>query len=296
MSQTAPPAPAPPQPAEKGDTVIAIFEDGGKMTVDELQTLMPALPQQFQQMARQDRPKFLHYYAMMRKLSQMAEQEKLDQRSPYKEALIYGRLSTLTDIKLKDVLDSMTVTPEEVEKFYNEHREPYKSVKVSAIYIAFGDAESSSSAASSSSSASSVAKKTLTEAEAKAKAEKILVQARAGTDFKALVKENSDDETSRDKGGDFGQWRMSDNVPDVMRPVVFGLKAGELGEPVRQAHGYYIFRADDVTYAPLAQVRDSIFQQLKQQHFQEWTAKLDAATKVEFPKTESSAAGTAAGK
>jgi parvulin-like peptidyl-prolyl isomerase len=77
---------------------------------------------------------------------------------------------------------------------------------------------------------------------------------------------------------------------------VFGLKAGELGEPVRQAHGYYIFRADDVTYAPLAQVRDSIFQQLKQQHFQEWTAKLDAATKVEFPKTESSAAGTAAGK
>ncbi len=297
MSQTAPPAPPTPQPAEKGDTVIAIFEDGGKITLDEFQALISALPQQFQQMARQDRQRFLHYYAMMRKLSRMAEQEQLDQRSPYKEALVYGRLSTLTDIKLKSVLDSMIVTPEEVEKYYNEHRDPFKSVKVSAIYVAFGDVESSSSAASSSSSANSAAKKkTLTEEEAKAKAEKLLAQARAGADFKTLVKENSDDETSRDKGGDFGSWRVTDNVPDVMRPVVFGLKQGELGGPVRQAHGYYIFRADEVTFAPLEKVRDSIFQQLKQQHFQEWTAKLDAATKVEFPKSDTAVPAPPPGK
>lgn len=299
MAQPTPPAPKPPAPPEKGDTVIAIFDDGSKMTVDELRALIPALPTaptNFRQLAEQDRPRFLHYYAMMRTLSKMAVQEKLDQRSPGKEALEYSRLSTLTDIKAKDVLDSATVTPEEVEKFYNEHREPYKSVKVSAIYIAFGDAESSSSAASSASSASSVPKKTLTEAEAKARAEKLLAQARAGADFKALVKENSDDETSRDKGGDFGTWRMADNVPDLMRPVVFGLKTGELGEPVRQAHGFYIFRADDVTYTPLAQVRDSIFQQLKQQHFQEWLQKLDAATKVEFPKSEASTPAPAPGK
>jgi parvulin-like peptidyl-prolyl isomerase len=226
----------------------------------------------------------------------MAETEKLDQRSPFKEVLDYGRLSTLTDIKLKEVLDSMTVEPEEVEKYYKEHQEPYKSVKVSAVYIAFGDAESSSSAASSSSSASRVARKTLTEEEAKAKAQKVLAQARAGADFKALVKENSDDETSRDKSGDFGTWRVSDNVPDVMRPVVFALKQGELGEPVRQAHGYYIFRADEVAFAPLAQVRDSIFQQLKQQRFQEWTQKLDVATKVEFPKSETPPPAPAGGK
>ena len=295
FSQTAP-APPPPPATEKGDTVIAIFEDGGKITLDEFQALIPALPQQFQQMARQDRQKFLHYYAMMRKLSQMAEQEKLDQRSPYKELLIFSRLNTLTDIKLKDVMDSVTVTPGEVEKFYSEHKDPYKSVKVSAIYIAFGEAEPSSSPASSSSAASRITRKTLTEEEARAKAEKLLAQARAGADFKALVKENSDDETSRDKGGDFGTWRVTDNVPDLMRPVVFGLKPGELGEPVRQPRGYYIFRADEVTFDPLSKVRDSIFQQLKQQHFQEWTAKLDAGTKVEFPKSETPAPAPAGGK
>jgi parvulin-like peptidyl-prolyl isomerase len=89
---------------------------------------------------------------------------------------------------------------------------------------------------------------------------------------------------------------VTDNVPDLMRPVVFGLKPGELGEPVRQPHGYYIFRADDVTFDPLSKVRDSIFQQLKQQHFQEWTAKLDAGTKVEFPKSETPAPPPAGGK
>ena len=126
--------------------------------------------------------------------------------------------------------------------------------------------------------------------------EKLLAQARAGADFTALVKENSDDETSRDKGGDFGNWRITDNVPDLMRPVVFGLKQGEVGELVRQAHGYYIFRADEIAFAPLAQVRDSIVQQLKQQHFQEWTAKLDAGTKVEFPNSETSVPAPAGGK
>jgi peptidyl-prolyl cis-trans isomerase C len=302
LAQTAPSAqtpapPAPPAQAEKGDTVIAIFQDGGKMTLDEFRALLPGLPQQFQQMAGQDRQRFLHYYAMMRTLSHMAEQEKLDQQSPYKEVMAYSCLSTLTDIKLKDVMDSMAVSPDEVEKYYKDHQDFYKSVKVSAIYVAFGEGESSSSQASSASSASSsAAPKTLTEAEAKAKADKLVAQARAGADFKALVKENSDDETSRDKGGDFGTWRVTDNVPDLMRPVVFGLKQGEVGEPVRQPRGFYIFHADQITIAPLTEIRDSIFQQLKQEHFQEWTKKLDADTKVEFPTAAAPASTPAGGK
>jgi len=288
-----PAAPAAPAVAEKGDTVIAIFEDGSKMTLDEFRALVPGLPQQFQQMAQQDRERFLHYYAMMKTLSHMAETEKLDQRSPYKEALAYSRLSTLTDIKLKEVMDSIAVTDEDVQKTYNENKDPYKSVKVSAIYVAFGDA--TASAASSSAAASHVSKK-LTEEEAKAKADKLVAEARGGADFKTLVKENSDDETSRDKGGDFGTWRMTDNVPDLMRPVVFGLKQGDVGEPVRQAHGFYIFHADEVAYTPLNQVRDSIVQRIRQQRFQQWTMKLDGDTKVQFPTKPAAPPAPSAGK
>ena len=281
-----PPVPAaPPAPPEKGDTVIAIFDDGAKMTLDEYRTLVTAVPQTYVQAAQQDREKFLHYYALMRTLSRMSEQEKLDQRSPNKESLTFARTEAMANIKYKDLMDSTTATPEEVEKYYKEHQEVFKQVKVSAIYVAFVDAaEAAASGANASTAASRVTKKGLSEEEAKTKAARLVAEVRSGGDFKKLVKENSDDETSRDKDGDFGTWKITDNVPDLMRPVVFGLKQGEVGEPVRQAHGFYIFHADEVTFAPLAQVRDGIFDQLKRQHATEWMQKLDASTMVQFPK------------
>ena len=287
-TQTVPPAapPAPPAVPLKGDTVIAVFDDGTQMTQDQLRTLIPAMQPQYQQLAQQDPERFLHYYGMMRTLAQMAEKQKLDQRSPYKEALEFTRLSTLTDSMVKEHMNSIVVPPEEVEKFYNEHKQPYEQVKVSAIYIAFGETEdaaaSRTAASSAATQASRASKKALTEEEAKDKAGKLVATARGGGDFKTLVKENSDDETSRDKGGDFGTWRIAENVPDVMRTAVFGLKQSEVSEPVRQAHGYYIFRADEITYSPLTQVRDSIFEQLKQQHAREWMQTIDAATKVQY--------------
>jgi len=263
------------------------------MTQDHLKPLIPAMQPQYQQLAQQDPQRFLHYYGMMRALAQMAEKQKLDQRSPYKEALEFSRLSTLTDSMVKEHMNSIVVPPEEVEKFYNEHKQPYEQVKVSAIYIAFGENEDAaathpaSASASASTQASRASKKALTEEEAKDKAGKLVALARGGGDFKTLVKENSDDETSRDKGGDFGTWRIAENVPDVMRVAVFGLKQGEVSEPVRQAHGYYIFRADEITYSPLTQVRDTIFEQLRQQHAREWMQAIDAATKVQYSgKTE----------
>jgi len=289
-AQTTPP-PSPASPAETGDTVIAIFEDGVKMTLDDYKALVPVLPQAYQQLASRDRNQFLHYYAMMRKAAQMAEQEKLDQRSPYKELLAYARLSTLTDIKLAAVRSAVTVDPAEIEKYYNEHKDPYKQIKVSGIYIAFSNTPEAPPASSPASTMASVVpqKKTLTETAAKAKAEKLLADIRGGADFAKLVQTESDDETSKAKGGDFGMWRVTDNVPDLMRQNVFNLKQGEVTEPVRQANGFYLFRADEVKYTPLAEVRDSIFDQLKQQKAQEWIRKFDAETRVEIPGKETPA-------
>jgi parvulin-like peptidyl-prolyl isomerase len=221
---------------------------------------------------------------MQRKLSLMAQQQKLDQRSPYKEMLDYSRMSALTEIMMSDYMNAVAVPPEELQKYYNDHKEPHKQVKVSAIYVAFGEGQSANaSSGSASSQMSRATKRALTEDEAKAKAAKLAAQARAGEDFKKLVKENSDDETSRDKGGDFGTWRVADNVPDMLRNAVFSLKEGEVADPVQQARGYYIFRADEVSYAPFEQVRDSIFTQVKQQRTQEWMKTIDASTTVEFP-------------
>ena len=194
----------------------------------------------------------------------MGEEAKLDQQSPTREALAYNRTQIMSQAQLDHVLQSIEVQPSEIVKYYDINKDKYKQVHVRTIYIAFGG-------------------KKLTEDAARAKAAKLAGQARGGADFTMLVKENSDDETSRAKDGDFATLRPADNIPDAVRTAVFALKQkGDVSDPVRQPNGYYVFLADDIKLTPLSQVRDQIFTEIKQQHFSEWLQKSNKETKVEF--------------
>ncbi len=244
------------------ETVVAVFEDGAKLTFADFKRIYAALPPDQQKMALMDRHTFLQQWAFMRKVAKMAEADKLDQQTPTKEELEYNRSFILMNAKLNQQLIATEVQPSEIVNYYNEHKEDYKQVHLRAIYIAFG--------------------KKLTEEQAKAKAEKLAKELRGGADFVKLVKENSDDETSRAKDGDFLTLHPGDNVPDALRDSVFQLKQGEISEPVRQAGGFYIFRADEVSYRPLSQVRDGIFSAVKEQHFKEWVDKTNKGVQVQF--------------
>ena len=97
-----------------------------------------------------------------------------------------------------------TVDPNEIVNYYGKNKESFKQIKVKAIYIPFADAPSAED-------------KSLTEAQAKAKAEKLVAQIKGGADFVKLVKENSQDETSKAKDGDFGMFSTTDPLPDAIR-------------------------------------------------------------------------------
>jgi parvulin-like peptidyl-prolyl isomerase len=180
-----------------------------------------------------------------------------------------------------EATSAITVEPAEIEKYYNEHKEPYKLVKVSGIKVAFGGTAAPVDPALM---ASKAPKKILTEEEAKAKAAKLAAQIRAGADFAKLVQLESDDEASKAKGGEIGTFKMTDNVPQDLRSAILGLNQGEVSDPVRQAGGFYVLHADAVTYAPLPEVRDSIFDQLKGERARKLLQDFDKSVKVEFPK------------
>jgi peptidyl-prolyl cis-trans isomerase C len=277
-SQSGPPASADP------NTVIAIFEDGSKMTQAEFQALLPVLPDTYRQLAEQKPQRFLKVYGIYRKAAAAAESQKLGEKAPYKQGVEFAVTVALAQAEYLESTAAITVTPEELERFYNDHKEPFRRLKVSGIEVAFGappPAEDSSSV-----NASRIPKKALTEDEAKAKAGKLVAQIRAGADFAKLVESDSDDENTKAKGGSLGVWGMADNVPDVLRSAVMGLKEGEVSEPIRQPGGFYIIHVDAVTYAPLEEVRDAIFAQLKQEKARTWLDDLDKNTKVEFPKND----------
>jgi parvulin-like peptidyl-prolyl isomerase len=260
------PAPSAKMPDLPDQTVVATFDDGVKLTMADFRKLYAALPPQLQQGALQDRSAFLKQWAFLRKLAKMAEQDKLDQESPTKESLEYYRLQIMSTAELNQANNLIVIDQADLVKHYDVNKEKYKTIKVKAIYISF----------------SSDGKKGLTEAQAKAKAAKILAQVRSGGDFVKLVKENSEDETSRAKNGDFAMLRPTDNIPDAIRSAVFALKQGETTEPVRQPSGFYLLRADEVAYRPFSQVRDDIFNELKQQRYAQWLEKTNREMIVTF--------------
>ncbi len=280
--QTQPlPAPSPASPAAMpnlpDDTVIAVFDDGTRFTMGDFKKVYAVLPPQNQQMSLRDRQMFLQQWAFMRKLAMAAEKEKLEEESPTREALNYYRMMILSQAYLNARMNNISVDTNSILKYYDANKEKYKQVRVKAIYISFSSNPSGTAANG---------KKPLSEDQAKAKAAKLLAEIRAGADFVKLVKENSDDETSRSKDGDFATLRPSDNVPDAVRNAVFSLKQGEVSEPVRQPNGFYLLRAEEVSFRPLSQVRDEIFTELKQQQYARWLDETNKGTKVQLTSPE----------
>ena len=95
-----------------------------------------------------------------------------------------------------------------------------------------------------------------------------------------MVKQHSEDTTSAEKDGDFGVIRKSDNVPEAIRGVVFTLKKGEVGGPVRQPNGFYLFRAEEVTTRSFQQVQMEILEQARQAMYQQWLAQMNSSVDV----------------
>lgn len=257
-AQTAPPIPNLPD-----ETVIATFDDGAAMTMGEFKRIYSILPPENQQQALQNRGAFLQQWALMRKLAKAAVSEKLDELSPAKEALEYQRLLVLSQAKLSQAATQIVVLPSDVARFYQENLQRYQQVRVKAIYVGFGGQK-------------------LTEASAKLKASQISAQARGGADFVKLVRVHSDDAASREKDGDFGSLRSSDNLPDAVRAAIFNLKEGEISEPVRQPNGFYVFRAEKIDARPLPEVRDEIYTELRQRRYGEWMDKTNREATVVF--------------
>jgi peptidyl-prolyl cis-trans isomerase C len=276
--------PAPAGNADKSDTVVGILDDGTKITRGELDALTPLLSETYRPVAEQNPEKFLTLFGLFKKAAALADQQKLADQEPFKQGVEFATMEAKARLFVLNAQNSMTVSQEEVEAYYNEHKEPFRKIKVSGLKVAFGPPEATAN--SSSVNASRVVRPVLTEDEAKAKAEKLVAQIRGGADFSKLVQLESDDVTSRAKGGDLGVWGMTDNVPDALRAAVLGLKEGEISDPIKQTGGYYIVHADAITYTPLADIKDAIFSQVKQEKAAKFLDELYKSVKVTIPAKE----------
>jgi parvulin-like peptidyl-prolyl isomerase len=269
-AQTAPQPKPPALPDLPDGTPVASCPDGNLITMGEFRGLLVAANNA---QAAGNIQGFLDQWCMVRKMAQLAEEQKLDKESPVKEELLYAQKFTLAQAEIQHEANPIVQMSDE-ESYYNDHKSNYEQVKTYAIFIAFSDASGAQRDAAG--------KKMLSRTEAKAKAEALLEQIRKGVDFKKLAKENSDDEISRAKDGFFSDLKATDPLPEVYRSAIFKLKPGETTEVLGQenGNGFYIFRAEDVVFKPYRDVQDQVDRAYKEERFKQWMVKMQSETKA----------------
>ena len=147
----------------------------------------------------------------------------------------------------------MTATPEEIEARYRDNQQLYSTPEqVRASHILF-KTEGKDDAA------------------VKKAAEAVLARAKAGADFAALAKQYSEDEGSKDKGGDldyFSRGAMAKEFEDA----AFALQPGQISDLVKTSVGYHIIKMTDRKAAStrsLDDVRGMLAEQIKDEKAQQ---------------------------
>lgn len=268
-SSAAPTLQAPASP----ETVVA--KVGGKeYTAAEVDKMLQELPAQLQ-VAVSRNPQLLTQVFMIRSLSQQAESQALDKDPRYKQQLEYGRMNLLAQAELNHYRESIQITPEKQQEYYNNNKEQYQTATVKAIFVSF-----SAPAKTAGTPAPPSSTTTRTKEEAKAKIEDLRKQILAGADFAKLATEQSDDKTSAAKGGDYGDITRAGPYPEKVKIAVFRLKSGEVSEPVEEPNGYYLFKLVQLTQQPFDKVQNQILQTMQQAEFQSWIKGVEARNKV----------------
>jgi peptidyl-prolyl cis-trans isomerase SurA len=151
------------------------------------------------------------------------------------------------------------VSDNDVESYYERNLKSGKNdqVKVSHIFVAIPE--------------NADAAKVL---EREEHARKILARARNGEDFAALAKELSEDRNTRAEGGDLGYFNKEMGLPKPVEELVFSMRIGELGGPVRGNQGFHVIKLVDRRAAdvkPLADLKEQLRMQLRQKEMERQT-------------------------
>ena len=166
------------------------------------------------------------------------------------------------------ISDKVAPTAEQIDDFYKQNPERFKQgerVKASHILIKVPQDASGP-----------------TKDKAREKAEALLKKAKAGEDFAALAKANSEDPGSAIQGGDLGYFSPGQMVPQF-DAVVFKLAPGSVSDLVETQFGFHIIKVVDKQAGrtvPLDEVRPQLSQFLENQNRQRESAAFLAALRA----------------
>ena len=189
------------------------------------------------------------------------------------------REQTRTSLEVTKVIEA-EVTPKvvvqdaEVSTFYEQNLERFKQGEsVRASHILFGVAQDATP---------------VQKTDAKAKAQAALKEVRAGGDFAALARAQSQDQGSAPQGGDLGFFPKGQMNPQF-EDAAFKLKAGAVSPVVETPFGFHIIKVHErraPRTAPLTevagQIKEFLTQGQREQKLEQFVDQVKAKGKIEI--------------
>lgn len=249
-------------PKEK-NPVLARF-DNEVITVEDYMAELETLPPQLQWAVYHNkdlRAKFLDNVVKKRLLVRAAKAKGIKEDQEMKKKIAQFRDELILDRYLKEELKNIKVTDEEAQKYYQNHKEEFKTEKqVRARHILVKD---------------------------KAQAQKILKELQNGGDFSKLAQKYSIDKATAAKGGELGFFTRKDMVKPFS-DAAFALKPGQLSPVVKTPFGYHIIQVEEVKPAEQKsfnkvkdEIKSQLLQEKRQEAFNRLIARIEKKWKVE---------------
>jgi len=275
--QTAPAQEPAKQPEELSpDTVVAVL-DGEPFTVAEIERVRKTLPSQYaKQTAHMSHRQFLEQYRQLLGFERAAKEAGLPEKEPFRTQFEFNSMNYWAQVYLTQITSRLTVSEEDLQDYYDRHKEDFEQLRVSAIYLDYSqDAEGSEGEEQAPS-----------EQQARDKAEGLVEKLRGGADFAGMARKHSTDAGSADKGGDLGEFNRSSNIPDPLKRAIFELKEGEVSDPILHAGRFYIFKVTERNFRPLDQVKDQIRQKVRGEKLRAEIDKIREQVPAEYEDVE----------
>ena len=153
----------------------------------------------------------------------------------------------------QEILGGVTVSDEEVEKFYKGNQSAFESpeqLRVRHILISVKPGASDEE--------KNAARKKTTD---------ILERVKKGEDFAKLAEEHSEDPGSRQKGGDLGYIARNTTMPELEQ-AAFALEVGQVSGPVETAFGFHLIKVEEKKKASVASF-DQVKEEVRRKTLQE---------------------------
>lgn len=224
--------------------ILAIVA-GQEITENDLREIMTRYPAEQQGMfqSEQGRKQLLEQMVGFELLNKFGKENNYDQLEEYKYQMEKIEKDVLTQVVMNKVLSEITVTDDEVKKYYEDNKEAFEQpATVSAKHILV---------------------------ETEAEAAKIKEEISGGLSFEDAARKYSSC-PSNEQGGNLGQFSKGMMVPEFEK-VAFELAIGEVSDPVQTQFGYHLIQVDskvDGSVKELDEVKHSVLDRLTQERQQ----------------------------